>query len=102
MKRRIELFHAARWSEPLITQLGTPGERGIIPTAADARILKRASKATARIPSALRRKAPPRLPEAAQQTRTASLHAPVTDDHGRRCDAGHDGHMHHEIQPKGQ
>lgn len=68
MKRRIELFHAARWSEPLITQLGTPGERGIIPTAADARILKRASKAAARIPSALRRKAPPRLPEAAQQT----------------------------------
>ena len=103
MMRRIEQFQAARWAEPLIMQLGTPGERGIVPPAPDdADRARPPARPTARIPAALRRKAPPRLPEASQQTRAAPLHAPVADDHGRRRDAGHDGHLHHEIQPEGQ
>lgn len=68
MKRRVEGFHAARWNEPLITQLGSPGERGVIPTPADDRITAAAGKAGARIPAAMRRMAPPNLPEASQQT----------------------------------
>ena len=56
MRRRIEQFQAARWAEPLIMQLGTPGERGILPPEPDAQIAKVAGKATARIPAALRRK----------------------------------------------
>jgi|GEM_PF-3184112 len=28
MRKNID-YHAARWDEPLIMQLGTPGERGI-------------------------------------------------------------------------
>jgi glycine dehydrogenase subunit 2 len=68
MRRRVEQFQAARWAEPLIMQLGTPGERGIVPPAPDEQIRKAAGKATARIPAALRRKSPPRLPEASQQT----------------------------------
>jgi len=66
--RRIEQFHAARWAEPLIMQQGTPGERGIVSPAPDPEIAKAVGKATARIPGALRRKTPPRLPEVSQQT----------------------------------
>jgi glycine dehydrogenase subunit 2 len=68
MRRRVEDFQAARWGEPLIMQLGSPGERGIIPPPADAQIRKGAGKAAARIPPTLRRKAPPQLPEVSQQT----------------------------------
>jgi glycine dehydrogenase subunit 2 len=68
MMRRVEQFQAARWAEPLITQLGTPGERGIIPTAPDQQITKATGKASTHIPASLRRKSPPRLPEVAQQT----------------------------------
>ena len=68
MTRRIEQFHAARWAEPLIMQLGTHGERGLLPPAPEPEIAKAAGKAAARIPGALRRKAPPRLPEVSQQT----------------------------------
>ncbi|GIX13847.1 MAG: glycine dehydrogenase [Paracoccaceae bacterium] len=47
-------FHAARWEEPLIHELGRPGARGQVFPAADAADL---------VPAAMRRAAPPALPE---------------------------------------
>lgn len=68
MSRRIDEFHAARWCEPLITQQGEPGERGILPPAVDDGIRTAAGKAINRIPAALRRKTAPNLPSVSQQT----------------------------------
>jgi glycine dehydrogenase subunit 2 len=59
-------FHQASWNEPLIMELSSPGERGILmpqpeqqPSAADGDPL-------ARVPQALRRAEAPRLPELSQ------------------------------------
>ena len=52
-----ENFHAARWDEPLVMELGAPGRRGAIVAAAG-------DEAGAElVPESMRRAAPPDLPE---------------------------------------
>lgn len=59
-----ENFHQAKWDEPIIFELDTPGERGIrIP---EAEPEMRAALEQSGLPDALRRKTPPALPEIAQ------------------------------------
>lgn len=65
---RLRNFHAARWDEPLILEMGTPGERGYVPPAVDAGIADEIGDPQALIPPAMRRQEPPRLPEIAQPT----------------------------------
>ena len=48
-------FQQARWSEPLLSELGTPGERGYVPTAPEAEIAAHAPDPLAAIPPAFRR-----------------------------------------------
>nr|WP_244994291.1 aminomethyl-transferring glycine dehydrogenase subunit GcvPB [Actinomadura coerulea] len=52
-------FHQARWDEPLLFELGSPGERGVLPPLAQA-------PADVVLPDGLRRAAPPALPELSQ------------------------------------
>lgn len=52
-------FHAARWDEPVVMELGRPGARGQIFPAPEAD----AAAAKPAIPAAMLRKAPPNLPE---------------------------------------
>ena len=59
-------FHAARWLEPLITELGTPGERGVIPPAAEPAIREAVGDVLKSIPAGLRRARAPELPELSQ------------------------------------
>jgi glycine dehydrogenase subunit 2 len=66
MKRAIEQFHAARWAEPAIFDLHVEGERGVLPPAADDGIRAAVKDPLAAVPAALRRKAPPALPEVSQ------------------------------------
>ena len=61
-----EGFHAARWLEPLVMELGSPGERGVLPPAVEPAVRERAGDALASIPPALRRARPPDLPELSQ------------------------------------
>jgi glycine dehydrogenase subunit 2 len=58
-------FHEARWDEPLLYELGSPGERGILPVEPD-EDFGAAGDVLATIPEAVRRKAPPSLPEVSQ------------------------------------
>ena len=53
----IRRFHAARWDEPLVTDMGAPGRRGFVPPPAIA------APATDLVPAGLRRATPPELPE---------------------------------------
>jgi len=55
-------YHAARWSEPLINELTTAGERGVIPPAVEDGI----PNAKGLVPEGMARKAPPLLPELSQ------------------------------------
>jgi glycine dehydrogenase subunit 2 len=55
MTERLPRYHAARWDEPVITEMGAPGRRGMMFSGGDG--------ADALIPAALTRKAAPALPE---------------------------------------
>ena len=57
-------FHQAKWDEPVIFEYSTPGERGVIPPAAEPELA--AVPAQSLIPSSLLRKSALNLPEVAQ------------------------------------
>lgn len=61
-----EGFHAARWQEPVIMEMGTPGERGVIPPPLEGGIRAVVGDPAALIPTELVRGEPPHLPEVAQ------------------------------------
>ncbi|MGE5484823.1 MAG: aminomethyl-transferring glycine dehydrogenase subunit GcvPB [Ignavibacteriales bacterium] len=64
--QRLRRFHEARWDEPVIFELSTPGERGILQPEVDEEIKKQAGDAVSMIPANLRRKKDPALPEMSQ------------------------------------
>jgi glycine dehydrogenase subunit 2 len=63
---RLRRYQAPRYDEPLIMELGHPGERGLIPAAADEEVRRAAGPAADLIPASARRAAPPALPEISQ------------------------------------
>ena len=56
-------FHAARWNESVVMELGHPGRRGQVFPAADRAVQKSVGTAEKLIPAGLARKRPPALPE---------------------------------------
>ena len=63
---KVRYYHAAKWDEPIIHELGTSGERGFIPPRAEEKIKDRVGDAKALIPEGMRRPEPPGLPELSQ------------------------------------
>jgi glycine dehydrogenase subunit 2 len=59
-------FHQARWNEPVIFELGSPGERGLIPAQVEPEIAALAGPPESLLPEAARRQEPPALPEISQ------------------------------------
>jgi glycine dehydrogenase subunit 2 len=59
-------FHQARWNEPMVLELGSPGERGFLPPPVEPELAAAAGDVVSEIPVALRRTEPPGLPEVAQ------------------------------------
>ena len=65
-KTLLRNFHEAKWDEPIIFEMSTPGERGIlVPNASDS-IIEETKNKIEKIPSVLRRKKLPCLPEIGQ------------------------------------
>jgi len=58
-------FHAMRWDEPLIMEMGRPGERGVIPPQATD-VAEDVPVCEELLPGSLVRKTPPALPEISQ------------------------------------
>jgi glycine dehydrogenase subunit 2 len=58
-------YHQARWNEPIICELGSRGERGILIPAFETEA-RPASDSGPDIPESMRRETPPRLPEISQ------------------------------------
>ncbi|WP_243725365.1 aminomethyl-transferring glycine dehydrogenase subunit GcvPB [Actinomadura rubrisoli] len=58
-KPPLRRFHQASWDEPLLFEMGSPGERGVLVPAPDVPL-------DDSLPDALRRAAPPALPEMSQ------------------------------------
>ncbi len=63
---RLRPFHQASWNEPLILEQSTPGERGFDPPATEPEVAAAAGDVLGALPPALRRAAPPALPEIGQ------------------------------------
>lgn len=61
-------YHQARWNERIIFELGSPGERGILPPELEPDLWPAAKKALEDIPAHMRRSTPPALPEISQVT----------------------------------
>lgn len=60
------LFQQARWSERLLSEIGTPGERGYLPARPEPEIVAHMPQPLSGIPAAFQRSQPPKLPEVAQ------------------------------------
>jgi len=65
-KPALRRFHQARWDEPVIFELSTPGQRGVLLPQVEEGIRQEAGNVLASLPSCLRRKRAPKLPEMSQ------------------------------------
>ncbi|WP_166354797.1 aminomethyl-transferring glycine dehydrogenase subunit GcvPB [Phytoactinopolyspora limicola] len=65
-KPRLRRFHQARWDEPIIFELSTPGERGVLVPRPEPKVRDAVGDVVAALPEGVRRPTPPRLPEIAQ------------------------------------
>jgi glycine dehydrogenase subunit 2 len=56
-------YHAARWDEPTVMELGRPGRRGVLIEPAEPAVAALAGDPAALVPERARRSSPPALPE---------------------------------------
>ncbi len=63
LKRR---YHEAAWDEPVIMELGTPGERGVLLPAVEPELKEAVGDPLAKVPAVMARSAPLALPELSQ------------------------------------
>jgi glycine dehydrogenase subunit 2 len=59
-------FHQARWDEPVIFELSTPGARGLLMPEVESKVAQAVGNVLETIPEPLRRASPPALPELSQ------------------------------------
>ena len=65
-KLNLRRFHQARWDEPIIFELSQPGQRGILVPEIEEGIRERVGDVASQLPSGVRRKQLPGLPELSQ------------------------------------
>ena len=63
IKSKIRKYHAAVWDEPLVMDLSQPGRRGAFAPAIEDEITDSVGNPSALVPTALKRKVAPELPE---------------------------------------
>ena len=105
MTRAVELFHAARWNEPLIMGMSSPGERGVIPPAVDPAIAKATGDVAGKLPASVRRKRAPALPEVSQpqvlrhyiRLSQMCMGADVTSDMMGTCTIKYSPKVHEQV-----
>jgi len=66
MSSRLRRFHQARWDEPIIYELSTEGERGLLVPEVEEEIEEAVGDGVSKIPECMRRKRPPNLPQLSQ------------------------------------
>lgn len=65
-KPTLRRFHQARWDEPIIFELGQPGQRGILVPLIEDGIRQAVGDVIGQLPERIRRSEPPKLPELSQ------------------------------------
>ncbi len=97
-------FHQASWNEPIVLELSTPGERGIIPPPVEPELAAAggdplAGAARGAAPRAARRELPELQPAAGAAPLPAAL---AGDARQRRQHPPRSRDLHDEVQPEGQ
>lgn len=59
-------FHEARWDEPILMEMGAPGQRAILTEAIEPQVTQAVGSPTHRLPAGYRRAQAPKLPELGQ------------------------------------
>ena len=59
-------FHQASWNEPIILELSSEGERGLIPPEVEQEVVAAVGDGVSAVPAELRRSTPPGMPELSQ------------------------------------
>ena len=72
-------FHEARWDEPILMEMGAPGQRAILTEAIEPQVAQAVGSPTHRLPAGYRRAQAPKLPELGQMQ--LLLPPPVPGDH---------------------
>ncbi len=65
-KPNLRRFHQARWDEPIIFELSSEGQRGILVPEVEEEIREQVGDVLVTLPDYMRRKQPPKLPELSQ------------------------------------
>jgi glycine dehydrogenase subunit 2 len=65
-KPALRRFHQASWDEPIVFELSTPGERGVLVTGVEPGVRAEVGDVVAALPEGMRRAEPPALPEVGQ------------------------------------
>jgi glycine dehydrogenase subunit 2 len=65
-KPALRRFHQASWDEPIVFELSTPGERGVLVTGVEPGVRAEVGDVVATLPEGMRRAEPPALPEVGQ------------------------------------
>jgi glycine dehydrogenase subunit 2 len=65
-KPALRRFHQASWDEPIVFELSTPGERGLLVTGVEPGVRAEVGDVVAALPEGMRRAEPPALPEVGQ------------------------------------
>jgi glycine dehydrogenase subunit 2 len=60
---RLPNYHAARWDEPIVLEMGRPGRRGLLVGEAEPAVVEAVGAGAELVPEAVRRARPPALPE---------------------------------------
>ena len=66
IKNRIRNFHQAKWDEPVIFELSTKGERGLLIPEVEDEVRSQVGEGVSVLPENMRRNEPPALPEVSQ------------------------------------
>jgi glycine dehydrogenase subunit 2 len=94
-------YQQARWDEPIILELGNPGERGILVPQAAAKVVRKVGAAEKLLPAGLRRKHAPQLPEMSQMQVLRHYMRPVPGNHRHGYQYRYrPGYLYHEVQPQ--
>ena len=59
-------FHEARWDEPILMEMGAPGQRAILTEAIEPQVAQAVGSPTDHLPAGYRRTQAPKLPELGQ------------------------------------
>lgn len=80
-------FHEARWDEPIIMEIGNPGERGVLVPKADERVVEDRGKGRRLSPRRIKKKEGPKTSGDVSDAGAAPLYETVPGDY-------RDGHQY--------